>query len=60
MRKVRLTILSGVFLWVIFIIYALIARLDREVILIGVAGAALGLLGIIYSSRRAKRENLEG
>jgi hypothetical protein len=60
MRKVRLTILSGIFLWVIFIIYALIARLDREVILIGVVGAALGIIGIIYSSRRAKKEDLAG
>lgn len=60
MRKVSLTILSGVFLWVIFISYGLITGLDRETILIGVVGAALGLLGIIYSSRRAKRENLEG
>jgi hypothetical protein len=34
--------------------------LERKIILVGVVGAALGVLGIIYSSRRAKREDLAG
>jgi hypothetical protein len=60
MKKVRSTILTGIFLWVIFIIYALASGLERKIILVGVVGAALGVLGIIYSARRAKREELAG
>jgi hypothetical protein len=55
--EVRVIIL-GILLWVIFLLIAFLLNLETKVIYTALIGIALGLIGIRYTIRRAKREGL--
>lgn len=58
MKGALWAITIGIFLWVIFLLSALLLKLENKVIYTALVGIALGLIGIRYTIRRAKREEL--
>ena len=58
MRSAIPVIIIGIILWTIALVIAIIANAMAKVIFACVLGIALGLIGIRYTKRRAKREGL--
>lgn len=51
-------IIIGIILWTIALVIAIIANAMAKVIFACLLGISLGLIGIRYTKRRAKREGL--
>ncbi len=58
MRSAIPVIIIGIVLWTIALVIAIIANAMAKVIFACVLGISLGLIGIRYTKRRAKREGL--
>ncbi len=58
MRSAIPVIIIGIILWTIALVIAIIANAMAKVIFACVLGISLGLIGIRYTKRRAKREGL--
>jgi hypothetical protein len=56
MRSAVPVIIAGIVLWTIALIFAIIVNAVAKIILTCVLGIVLGLIGIQYTKRRAKRE----
>ena len=58
MRGAIPVIIIGIILWTIALVIAIIANAMAKVIFACLLGITLGLIGIRYTKRRAKREGL--
>lgn len=58
MRQAIPVIIAGIVLWSIALVISIIAGAVAKVILTCIVGITLGLIGIRYTKRRAKREEL--
>jgi len=56
MRNAVPVIIAGIVLWTIVLIIAIIVNAVAKIILTCLLGIVLGLIGIQYTKRRAKRE----
>lgn len=58
MRNAIVAIITGIVLWAIFLVFALVTNSDTKLIYTALVGIALGLIGIRYTIRRARREKI--
>lgn len=58
MRNAIVAIITGIVLWAIFLVFALVTNSDAKLIYTALVGIALGLIGIRYTIRRARREKI--
>lgn len=58
MRQALLVIGAGIVGWAVFLVFALATNADSKVIYTALVGIALGLIGIRYTIRRARREKI--
>ena len=56
MRSAIPIIIAGIVLWTIALVVAIIVNAVAKIVLTCLLGIALGLIGIGYTKRRAKRE----
>ena len=56
MRSAIPIIIAGIVLWTIALVIAIIVNAVAKIVLACLLGIALGLIGIRYTKRRAKRE----
>ena len=56
MRSAIPIIIAGIVLWTIALVVAIIINAVAKIVLTCLLGIALGLIGIRYTKRRAKRE----
>ena len=56
MRSAIPIIIAGIIVWTIALVIAIIVNALAKIILTCVLGITLGLIGIRYTNRRAKRE----
>ncbi len=56
MRSAIPIIIAGIVLWTIALVIAIIVNAVVKIVLTCLLGIALGLIGIRYTKRRAKRE----
>jgi hypothetical protein len=57
-RSVLMVIMVGVVLWLVAAVISLAANAEAKIVWTCLAGALLGLLGIRYTIRRARRSGL--
>lgn len=58
MRQALFVITTGIVGWAIFLVFALASNAEAKVIYTALVGIALGLFGIRYTIRRARREKI--
>ena len=58
MRSALIAIVVGIFLWAVYLVFALATSADSKYIYTALVGIALGVIGIRYTIRRNKREGI--
>jgi hypothetical protein len=58
MRSALVAIVVGIFLWAVYLVFALATGADSKYIYTAIVGIALGAIGIRYTIRRNKREGI--
>jgi len=58
MRSALIAIVVGIFIWAIYLVFALATSADAKYIYTALVGIALGAIGIRYTIRRGKRERI--
>jgi len=58
MRSALIAIVVGIFLWAIYLVFALATGAEAKYIYTALVGIALGAIGIRYTIRRGKRERI--
>ena len=58
MREAIIVITLGIIGWSIFLVFALASNAEAKAIYTALVGIALGLIGIRYTIRRGRREEI--
>ena len=58
MRNALIAIFTGIFLWAVFLVFVLATGGDSKLIYTALVGIALGLIGVRYTIRRGRREQI--
>ena len=58
MRSALIAIVFGIFCWAVYLVFALATEADAKYVYTSLVGIALGAIGIRYTIRRGKREQL--
>jgi hypothetical protein len=58
MRNAIVAIITGIVLWAIFLVFALVTNSDAKLIYTALVGIALGVIGIRYTIKRGRREKI--